>query len=256
MPGQFFGVNMRHVYPISLILFSLSTFLLSGERSYAGNIFSDIWGVVTDPLKLRASSSTLSDSVNRSLFQLSGMESVVNSHVQERLLQIREIITSAIDGEAKVVNEAIDRMAALEVQINKDAVSLIYRTQCFTEVALLDQARRAFEKILEDISLSEPGIEIFGYKFVKYSSKKVIIENPDVAYNEAKKVILEKLAKSVTNQSNAYEILSTYQNLERSARFVRCHYIDQALAVKYTREINELEVLSAPWVGVVDVVMQ
>jgi hypothetical protein len=46
---------------------------------------------------------------------------------------------------------------------------------------------------------------------------------------------------------DAYQFVSTYQNLIRVAKLARCHYLDQGLAVYFDREANELERLSAPW---------
>jgi hypothetical protein len=68
----------------------------------------------------------------------------------------------------------------------------------------------------------------------------------------SKSAVLSALNRNQKDSSRAYDILSAYQNLERGARFARCYYIDQALEIRWVKEINDLELQSLPWVTVVE----
>jgi hypothetical protein len=223
--------------------------------AFAGRFFKDVWGVVTDPLKLDKASSELSSSVDRSLIQLSALEGSANAHVEQRLDQIRSILNEAIDRENISIASAISQMETLEDSINDDAISLVYRGQCVAEVAMLDQAQRGFAAAIDNLIKTDPGIRILGITIITFHAKHVQIDDPDKAYISARDNVMSKLRETTNDSTDAYEILSAYQNLERAARFARCHYIDQDIGKKYTKEINELERLSDPWVSVVDVTM-
>jgi hypothetical protein len=217
----------------------------------AGNVLEDAYAVVTDPLKLGKASSELSASLERTLNQLNALESKTTYDVQQRLEQIRSILHDAIDGTQAIIADATKRMLELEASINADAIKLIYRAQCATEVVLLDQAQRSFIQLISDLKKADPGVTILGIRVLDLKVNDVKIDYPDQAYISTKKAVLDALGKAVSDKSKAYEILSAYQNLERAAVFTRCYYIDQALNTRWVEEANELERLSLPWVIVV-----
>lgn len=84
----------------ALCLIALASIGLGGSYSpsYAGNVFQDMWGVATDPLKLSAASKELSESAERIMIQLSQLEGVANAHIDQRLEQMRSIIKDALNG--------------------------------------------------------------------------------------------------------------------------------------------------------------
>lgn len=219
--------------------------------AHAGNFLEDAWGVVTDPVKLKASSSTLAASVERSLIELGHLEGVVNNHAQERLQQIRSIIADALGGTRDVIADAEKRMLAVEQAIYVDAKKLLYEVQCKTEVLLSDQLQRSLAGIIAELNAADPSIRIFGVTIIDLSLKKIIVDDPDKAYRSAREAKLALLSRTINDNSDAYLIVSTYQNLERLARFTRCHYIDQHLSLTFTQEINDLARLSLPWMSFV-----
>lgn len=227
--------------------------LMLSVHTAEANFFQDVWGVVTDPLKLQKSSSTLSDSVERSLIELKALEGTTNGHVQERLDQIRSIVNSAIGGTNDAIASAISQMNQLERQINDDAVNIIYRGQCVIEVGTMDQIQRMYADFIANLRESEPGISIFGIKIISISAKKVDVTDPDKAFFSLKEAVLKRLRSDIKDDTSAYDILSAYQNLARLARLTRCHYIDLPLAAVMTREVNDLNRLSLPWTQVVQI---
>ena len=227
---------------------AISLLLASASPAICGNIFQDAWGVVTDPFKLGKASSELSQSLERTMAQLSILESQTNYDVQQRLEQIRSIVRDALDGTQAIIDDATTRMLALEAQINADAIKLIYRAQCATEVVLNDQLQRSFAQLISNLKKANPGVTILGIRVIDLDVSDIKIDYPDQAYISTRAAVLDSLKKTVTDKSKAYDILSSYQNLERAARFTRCYYIDQSLDTRWVAEVNELERLSLPWV--------
>lgn len=241
------ALNIRASLAAGLLL------LVLNQHEASANFFQDVWGVVTDPLKLKKSSSTLSDSVERSLIELKALEGTTNGHVQERLEQIRSIVNGAINGTGAQISSALDKMNEVERHINEDAVNIIYRGQCAVEVAGTDQIQRAYAELVDNLRKSEPGIVIFGIKIISLSAKKVDVSDPDKAFFSLREAVFKRLNSDTSDNTSAYDILSAYQNLARLARLTRCHYIDLPLAAVMTKEVNELNRLSLPWVQVVQV---
>jgi hypothetical protein len=219
----------------------------------AHTFFDDLLGVVTDPFKLNAASKTLGASAERSLIQLTALEGTASAHVQDRLQEMRQILAGAISGGEAAVSDAINKMRDLEDKIDDDAVTLIYRAECKADVLMRDRTQRAFAALIDDLNKAHPGVTLFGVPIITVSANKVTIDDPDKAYAIAYKQVFDDLNAKLTETSPANSILSAYQNLEQAARYTRCYYIDQAYAVTYTKEINDLERLSVPWITVVDV---
>lgn len=236
-------------------ILGLAVILLGGVTATvdaaAATPFDKIWAIVNDPLGIQRGSTQLYDTTMRSLLQLQELEGITNAHVEQRLEQIRSIVRDAVSRTNDSIAKAEAAMRSLEDQINRDAMELLYRAQCITEVALMDQARRAFAAYIGDLKEAEPSVTILGIRVIDLKLRQIEIEDPDKAYLTTKAVTLRKLEKAATDDSRAYLILSAYQNLKRGARFTRCHYLDSALAIQFTREMNELELRSIPWVTVV-----
>jgi hypothetical protein len=116
----------------------------------------------------------------------------------------------------------------------------------------MSQLQRAFAEAISNIVKANPGITFLGVKLTGVDANPVVIDDPDQAYRNLKALRYEALAK-LKDTSDGYEIVSTYQNLERYAWFTRCHYIqnDAGSAVRFSQEINDLERLSTPWFEVV-----
>ena len=197
-------------------------------------VFEDVWGVVTDPLKLGQSSAQLAASVERVMLQLQALQAKADYDVKQRLEQVRSILKETIA-------EASERMLAVEKEINADAVRLIYRAQCATDVVLLDRLQRSFAQLISNLNKANPGIRILGVTIIDVSANEVKIDNPDQAYASTKAAVMSRLEQTMSDESNAYDILSAYQNLAMAASFTRCHYIDLALAVRLTEEVNEFD---------------
>jgi light-regulated signal transduction histidine kinase (bacteriophytochrome) len=245
------GFEMRSFFKIGMAV-ALGGFAVLGSStpSASGNFFQDLLGVVTDPLKLKAASSELSESIERSLIQLNELESKTNYDVQQRLQQIHAIADEIIQKGDAAVADALNRMTALERKINNDAFALIARAECAAEnvnarlqVALVD--------IMKQLIKADPRVEIAGFKAAEFIVNPVPIQNANEAYMDAKRKAFAALDKDhFKDQSDAAQIFWTYQNLKVMAKWTRCRY-EESGALAFTEEMNRLERLSKPWVTVV-----
>jgi hypothetical protein len=246
------GFDMRSFLKAMLYVVVGSTALVgSSVPSVSGNVFQDVWGVITDPLKLRASSSELSASVERALLQLNQLEGRADYDIKARLEQIRSILREALDGGEAALKNALDRMTALEKQINEDAFALIARAECAVE-NVNARLQVALSDIMKQLIKADPRIEIAGLKASEFIVNPVPIQDANEAYKDARTKAFTALDKDhFTDQSEAGYIFWTYQNLKVLAKWTRCRY-DGAGTIFFTREMNELERLSLPWTTVVN----
>lgn len=107
-------------------------------------------------------------------------------------------------------------------------------------------------RTLKLLDAARPGIKTLGLKIISLSAdeSRIEIENPEQAYHALQKMMLARLEK-LTEQSPAYAILSTFQELARQGRLVRCHYLDSPMAIQLSREIDSYDRASLPWIDVV-----
>jgi len=110
----------------------------------------------------------------------------------------------------------------------------------------------AFAGLVTTLKKADPFLNILGVNVVDLSTSGVQITDQDKAYISTKDAVMTKLRSEVSDKSKAYDILSAYQNLEKSATYNRCYYKDQIGNTIWAEEANEQERLSIPWVTIVE----
>lgn len=236
---------------VSLLWATLGCLLLVTVPGVHAGFIGDIWGVVTDPLKLRQSSQNVSNSIERSLQELSRLQKTTDYDVQQRLEQIQQIAESTISGISGAIDKAERDIAQLEKQINRDAIDLIYRAQCLS-ANVNDQLQNAMSRAIQQIEKSNPNVSLIGIPIVRFNVESDGLPSPDKVYTETKRAMIAEL-DTLNDKSPADKIYWTYQNLENLARWTRCRYLDQDAAVAFTSEMDEMERLSIPWRQTVNV---
>lgn len=234
----------------------LAGFLIA-PGAQADSFFDDMVGVVTDPVGVRRASDTLANSAERTVNEIQEIENKTNKDLSDRIEQVRTVlepVIAAADRNAQNLREivagAIIKMRALEEKATKDAIDLVYREECVSEVATQDQVERGLSKIIGEIISSRPGVKIFGIRVINFSLNEVEITQPDQAYRSTKKALLDRIA-AIKDQDDASEILSAYQNIARFAGFTKCYYLGLGLDEQYADEQLKYEKLSSPWLHVV-----
>jgi hypothetical protein len=227
-----------------IIAIGLSMLCFASSSAQTLNLSFDLLGI-------NSASETLAASLERTMIELQKLEGVANSHVEQRLVQIRSIVNDAMTGAQATIDLATARMLTLEGQVNSDAVNLIYQVQCATNNVLNEQLQRAFANLILTLKKADPTLTILGYRIVNVETNEVIIDNANDAYVTTKAAAVTAL-KRMDDKTDAYRIVFTYQNLEKAAMYTRCAYNGQLSSqVIFTKEANDWERLSAPWVSIV-----
>lgn len=241
---------------VGRVVVSLLAFVAFGQLKPAhANIFADVWRVVTDPLKLQSASKEVSDGVYRTMLQAEQLETQANKDITERLKQVQDIVNDALSGLSLLENKAVNDMNNLEQQINYDANQFLYNLSCEAETTLNDSLQRAWDNMINQLGNSRPGISIFGFRLFNIGpTVTVSILDPDKSYWTLKEKVLTGLRTNQKEDSLAYNILSAYQNLERTAKLTVCYYKGQPeFRKKFIQEANNLEIMTLEWTSVVNV---
>jgi hypothetical protein len=190
----------------------------------------------------KKTSSELVASAERIVRQLDILRRETNTDVTNRLEQVRSILKDA----DVVIENAIDAMRELEMQVNEDAIRLLYRARCTVAAAQMD-FQIQFANYIASLSDAKPGIKFLGITIFSWGTEKEIkITHPNDAYYAIKRATLQRL-ENLTDGAPAYEIYSAYQNLIRGAELARCHYLGEDLGRDFGKEVNDLQRLSRPW---------
>lgn len=242
---------------MQLALTTGSILLLLQIAPARANIFKDVWGVVTDPLKLNAASGQVSASLYRTMLQADELEAKGDMDVAARLTQIQGIVDDALSGSRALEAQAAADMTRLEQKVNADANNTIYNVQCVAETSLNDSLQRAASQLLEQVRASHWVVRLLGFNIIDFGpTVKVSISDPDQAYWSLKTTVLGELARTQSDSSPAYDIISAYQNLERMAKLTTCYYkqfTNQEFVGRFISEANNMEVMTLQWTSVVDV---
>ena len=253
---------MRSAREVMHVGRSLRACLLSTVALYAAQMlapsaatasfWTDLGGVITDPLKLQSSSKEVSASLQRTMFQLDQLESQSNYDIADRINQVSQVVNEALSGSEALEAKAISDANNLEQQVNSDAINLIYNIQCTTDVILNGQLQQSFASLLNKFGDAQLSLHIFGIKVADLQSKKVSVQNPDQAYWSVKSQIMAALEAKTTDNSLAYEITSTYDDLALTAEQTACFYRHQPdKESEFISEINNLKIMSLEWKSVV-----
>jgi hypothetical protein len=182
------------------LIMLLCALLIIPCRPEAASFLSDVWGVVTDPLKLGKASQELSNAIERTLAGLRDLEQTANQDVKARIDQLRTITTeviAAVDRNALNLRDIVDgslrKVQDIEEKTYRDAIELIYRGQCTAEVFTSDQLQRSLAQVIENIIQANPGVTFLGIRVAGVNLKSVTITDPDKAYISAKRYYLERL---------------------------------------------------------------
>jgi hypothetical protein len=174
------------------------------------DIFGDFAGLVTDPLKLGRLSDRLQQTVMDALAQVQQLLGRANDIAEQRLNQVKDIVEFAIQGGEAVEAKAFADLQKLESQIMADLNRVIFRARCAAVVTLNGSLQNAIAQALETLAASQPSLTIIGLPIGRLHLKNVTIPEPDKAYFQAYHGRLKTLDSLVNDNTNAYEMLSTY----------------------------------------------
>ncbi len=230
--------------------------ILGSPKAQAGNLVGDAVGVVTDPFKIGKGSEELAAVAERTMIQLRELEKNTNLDIKDRLEQVRTIVAD-FDRSASLNIKAVDSLAqnaiaqlrSLESQSYGDAIKLLYRVQCVSEVVLMDQLQRSLAEVVKNIIAADPGVTILGVKVAGVDLKEITITDPDMAYRSVRETYERDLG-GVKEDDDPYIFISRYQNVARLARLFACHYQDVDLGIQFVEQVNEYQRRTEPWIKI------
>jgi hypothetical protein len=141
-----------------LIIVSCSLILSPYVPIARANVFNELGGVVTDPLKLGHLSDRLQQTVMEALAQLNSLAQVANNLVKQRLDQIKEIIDFALKGGTAVEAQAYQEMVDLESKIMLDVKQLILEAKCAVTTTANGTLQEALTEALKKVAEAQPTI--------------------------------------------------------------------------------------------------
>lgn len=222
-------------------------------------MLDDAAGLVTDPLNAGSAAKTASDALDRALIQLKLIQEETDRDIRDYLSEIDSIarlITESIEQTGQraenTLLELAARAEALEERIYQDAIDIVYRVQCASEVFATDSLKRALADAVNTLRAADPNFTFFGLRVAGTEIEPIDIPDPDIAYRAVKQQRQARLA-NLTATDDAYIIVSTYLNLARLARLTQCHYIDQNQSIIFVRDYLEFERLNKPWTEILRV---
>lgn len=219
----------------------------------------DVFGIVTDPLKVGEASSNALDairSLERIVSQIDELREKFDADVDGHLTNVQTILAQANADIENRIEQAATELRNLEQQLYRDALSLLREAECTLErmsndamlrsfASSINLIRRSNPTFLVDLGLLQPKGEI--------QLEQVAVIDPDKAYLAIRRERLAML-ELVKEEDLAYsEVVSIYQNLGRLALATTCHYDRSGGSQIFLRDVNEFRVLSVPWLETVKV---
>jgi hypothetical protein len=217
-----------------------------------------VLGIPTDPLKLGKFSDALVELIERIgpiLDQLDQLSDKINNDLKQRIADFKAVVDeaiSAIDRDVTqielIINGLEQKAAALELAIYNDAKDLLYRVQCTAEVFTSDQLQRGLAQAIGNLKRAHPGIKLLGITIVNLDLDDIHIDDPDIAYQSLRDGYLQSL-KELKADAQADDIVSSYSNIARMARFAKCSYLDQPRAAEFVRDEATYNRLAGLWIS-------
>jgi hypothetical protein len=236
------------------ILLSLALFMMPATAR--ANLLSDAWGILTDPLKLDASSENVIKAVEIASLNADRIEGKVDRDLQDRLDQLGGIIRETRQGIDKTVGQSLDhidqitssalqKIDSIQRDIFKSSADLV---KCSTEVSS-ELVQEKIASSLNSLGARRPRIVVFGIPILEVKFDKSDFPSPIEAFRQFKKYVDNRLADLKPTDS-AYTITDLYGEMQRNADLTMCHYnADTATFIQLYEYQLEYIRRGRPWIG-------
>ncbi|MGR9503663.1 hypothetical protein ACU8MW_08095 [Rhizobium leguminosarum] len=234
-------------------------FCVAGD-CHARDFFTDVWHVVTDPLKLgeasdniSASLQTISEIENRIYAHASALEQQANGDVLRDLEEVKKLesqINSDVTARGEqldtVLRRRIEQLQQLEASFYADTADLV---RCST-VNVAEEAKGALADALNQISDSEPTVYfLWVFPIAKVHVNPQSIGDPLEAWKRLEGQYVEVL-QTVKEESDANIIPATYAKMMIATDRVLCVVKrEPSTFADIQLEFAGIEARARPWVG-------
>ncbi|MCF1470602.1 hypothetical protein FS763_01485 [Agrobacterium vitis] len=245
---------MSEVVAMRLILIALfSNGLLAVSSTYAGFLDKAV-NVITDPLKLDASTQNVIEAVERARLLSAEWQRYLDKSGANLDHSIREYLTS-VDGivgrtfaEARAtIDDAANKLNKLEHNVFTDADRFVRCSSAVTS----QEIQELLAHSLNTVGASRPRFKLLFWDVGSVEFTPQDIDNPIEAYDKLKTSAFAKI-NSFTATTEAKYVQFVYGDMERVAVRTECFYAaDSALAARLERDILDYRRLGQPWDGAV-----
>lgn len=237
---------MRKSLRIALVLVLVIT-LLPAPKAQA-DLFSDVWGVITDPFKLGQASSEASDAVDRIIVALELLQTNFDSDVRDYLVQINEMIGAVDQAAEDRVSQIEQIVLQLEAEIFKDAHKLLVETECSVECLLGRTLPETVYAMLLQLEEADISVKLPFVKDAELTVEAVRPLSPDITYIRIRNAYLGYI-KGLNESDSAYQIIIGYQNISELAFRTYCHFARSGGGQNFLEEHAKYASLLRPWVN-------
>lgn len=220
----FVDINRRNI----LVLAFVSASFISPSTGEAGlnDIANDVWGIVTDPLKIGKGTENLIHAVERAGINAERLEGKTNEDFKARIDQINYIIKETrkdfregIDKIEEIANTSFNQITELETKIFSDAAELV---KC-SVVTTKHEMQTAIADSLNKIGKRKPRFVIFGWEVGSVKFEPEDIETPMESFRTIKKEYQGRWSR-LKLSDHPQMLTDGYSELQRIADLTRCHF--------------------------------
>ncbi|RWC56291.1 hypothetical protein [Mesorhizobium sp.] len=221
--------------------------------AHAG-FFREAWGVITDPLKLDASTENVIHTVERTDLMLRDLKksldrsgATIDANIRDYISEIDHIIGSTLVSTDKSFSQILGKVSNLEKDLFRDADKFV---TCSAQVTL-QQMQVALASSLKIIGKSRPRFTLFGWEIGAIEITPEDIPSPIEGYDLLKTASQERL--NALGPDDAAKIVEfVYGDMQRVAALTKCHYSEEnELQARLDRDIYEYRRLHQVWAGLV-----
>lgn len=210
--------------------------------------------VITDPLKLDASTQNVIEAVERArlmsrewqrYLNVSGAN--VDRSVRDYLKSVDGIVGKTFSEARMTIDDAAIQIGQLEQNVFSDANRFVRCSGAVTN----QEVQELLAASLNKIGAAKPRFVLFGMQVGSVQFTPQDIDNPIVFYDKLKTNALAKV-NGFTPNTEAKYVQFVYGDMERVAMRTECFYEeDNPLSTRLKRDVLEFRRLGQPWDGLV-----
>lgn len=229
------------------------------------DIVSDVWGIMTDPLKFKSGSENTLQAVREARDAIVAMEKI-RGDLDDQIMRYLEDIDQKIEKIDDAAEERIEQIANeirdIEKRIVTDILSIMHEAECvgvrLSDEAIRNALRDALPVWLEGntsvirMPFGTQQAYVFWDLIPWGEEPRTVVIDLDAGLNpyEIFKTIEDGYLESLSNAhdgSEAYKIIVAYGELARLARKYACFYKNQRLEERLVRRFNKYNAIVYAW---------
>lgn len=240
--------------------------LAASANCQAISVVGDIYGVITDPLKLGSAGDSATAATNRAIEAILTLQKNNDANVMKYIAELRGLIDKINDAVTKQRQDLLtESILAVEKMADRldTSIKLFFATaECSAKVIVADALKTAFGNNFRFISKDNVEVTLpfektttrfFGL-FTKTERETVEIDLSKIeSPSEIYEVIRNRYISNLTNikeDSKANTLVSAYADMGRFAKQAYCFYRDDGYGKHLIQEYSRHEYMVHMWSAV------